>query len=657
MGYNEDLQGNNAELQAILEAVEALPDAADYVIGPETGTVGQVLVVKELDENGRPAKWETVDFPEGGGLSEEELSDAVNTALAQAKESGEFDGHTPIKGTDYWTEADKAGIVEDVLEQMPEGEDGIPVPETAAVGQTVVVKTVDENGKPTEWEPVNLPEGLPNPEELISGQPLVPFYNPESGVPGSWGQDAFIPANVAASAGQSVRWTGDNDEYGNSVWEGYFPVVPPTYPEIGQTIVVSAVDEWGHPTEWEAKDLPKGGVTGDVVRPKDLQDYTPKHYLKTLGMLSEQDGSILPSISGEWADVAYGDGVTVMVASGTNIAARKVDGHLWEAVTLPRSGDWRSVVYFKPEKAFIAVDNNGYWAFSYNTGANWVDGEDETGIAWVCAGDWKALSTDTMCVFQEMTGVSWPTVWYLDATSDVYNGVMPVANPVIGSLVYGEDKFVVATGNQIGISTDIRYGVWEWHDLPEGVEINEIAYTDGLFMGHGYGKIYYSSDGITWEAHSDYQTGAMVFPNGLQITGDIFQFVTACNGRFLFYVPLEMYMGITWGYWVLSIPAHDVYAWDFMSIDIPDISSMQIFTAGDRFLMLPTLSYDYVNWVAGEPFAIYSDDGLGWTPNVPKLTAPSGGGSYSDWSAEEKAAVLNDVIAALPVYNGEVEDV
>lgn len=34
----------------------------------------------------------------------------------------------------------------------------IPAPTTAEVGQTIVVKAVDENGKPTEWEPVTLPE-------------------------------------------------------------------------------------------------------------------------------------------------------------------------------------------------------------------------------------------------------------------------------------------------------------------------------------------------------------------------------------------------------------------------------------------------------------------------------------------------------------------
>lgn len=33
----------------------------------------------------------------------------------------------------------------------------IPVPTTAEVGQTVVVKAVDENGKPTEWESMNMP--------------------------------------------------------------------------------------------------------------------------------------------------------------------------------------------------------------------------------------------------------------------------------------------------------------------------------------------------------------------------------------------------------------------------------------------------------------------------------------------------------------------
>jgi hypothetical protein len=39
-----------------------------------------------------------------------DISSAVNDALTQAKASGEFDGYSPVRGTDYWTEEDKAEI-------------------------------------------------------------------------------------------------------------------------------------------------------------------------------------------------------------------------------------------------------------------------------------------------------------------------------------------------------------------------------------------------------------------------------------------------------------------------------------------------------------------------------------------------------------------
>lgn len=72
-------------------------------------------------------------------LNASELPTAINTALAQAKERGEFDGapgapgapgepgndgHTPEKGVDYWTVEDKAGIVSDVLAALPTWEGG-----------------------------------------------------------------------------------------------------------------------------------------------------------------------------------------------------------------------------------------------------------------------------------------------------------------------------------------------------------------------------------------------------------------------------------------------------------------------------------------------------------------------------------------------------
>ena len=45
--------------------------------------------------------------------------------------------------------------------------DYIPVPPTAEVGQTIVVKAVDENGKPTEWEAVGFPDVVGVKWELI----------------------------------------------------------------------------------------------------------------------------------------------------------------------------------------------------------------------------------------------------------------------------------------------------------------------------------------------------------------------------------------------------------------------------------------------------------------------------------------------------------
>lgn len=60
-----------------------------------------------------------------GAVSQDDLQEATNEALAQAKASGEFDGadgpagYTPQKGTDYYTAADKAEMVSAVLAALP----------------------------------------------------------------------------------------------------------------------------------------------------------------------------------------------------------------------------------------------------------------------------------------------------------------------------------------------------------------------------------------------------------------------------------------------------------------------------------------------------------------------------------------------------------
>ena len=57
-------------------------------------------------------------------------------------------------------EYDGSEAVEVNIPEGGSGGGGIPVPETAEVGQTIVVKAVDENGKPTEWEAADVPSGV-----------------------------------------------------------------------------------------------------------------------------------------------------------------------------------------------------------------------------------------------------------------------------------------------------------------------------------------------------------------------------------------------------------------------------------------------------------------------------------------------------------------
>ena len=57
-----------------------------------------------------------------GAIDAEMLPKVINNALAQAKESGEFDGepgYTPQKGKDYYTPDDVAEMVSAVISALP----------------------------------------------------------------------------------------------------------------------------------------------------------------------------------------------------------------------------------------------------------------------------------------------------------------------------------------------------------------------------------------------------------------------------------------------------------------------------------------------------------------------------------------------------------
>lgn len=91
----------------------------------------------------------------------------MSNSLCSAQYVCELKGKQGDKGEpgksaySYAKDGGYSGTEEEFAEKLAGEVDitnAIPIPTFAAVGQTVVVKTVDENGKPTEWKAVDIPE-------------------------------------------------------------------------------------------------------------------------------------------------------------------------------------------------------------------------------------------------------------------------------------------------------------------------------------------------------------------------------------------------------------------------------------------------------------------------------------------------------------------
>ena len=107
---------------------------------------GSVVVDATLTKAGYAADAKAAGDAIGKKLDTTALPTAVNDALAQAKSSGEFDGPKGDTGP--------------VGPKGADGKDGAGMDVTGArVGQIAKIKAVDSAGKPTAWEPVDMPSG------------------------------------------------------------------------------------------------------------------------------------------------------------------------------------------------------------------------------------------------------------------------------------------------------------------------------------------------------------------------------------------------------------------------------------------------------------------------------------------------------------------
>lgn len=193
-------------------------DVSEKVTRPDTAEVGQALVVKEIDEEGKPTVFEAqdmVEMPEwaqkpekptytakevgalpddtkiptkvselendsgyltkhqdiSGKLDAVKLPEAIDTALAEAKESGAFDGKDGAPGEKG--EPGETTYIEnpyDDTELKSEIATKITAPENPTVGKVFRIKTVNEDGTFIgEWAD----GGVANLDVQIAGKSIV----------------------------------------------------------------------------------------------------------------------------------------------------------------------------------------------------------------------------------------------------------------------------------------------------------------------------------------------------------------------------------------------------------------------------------------------------------------------------------------------------
>lgn len=174
-------------------------DLSEKITRPDIAKVGQVLAVKEIDESGKPTVFEAEDVKVptktselendsgfltehqdiSGKLDKEKLPEAIDDALAQAKESGEFDGKDGAPG-EKGDPGPKGDPGETTYIENPYDDTKLKIevgkkltsPTTAKVGDILCVKSINTDGT-LELETI---ENAPNYFSLNNGVLNINYY-------------------------------------------------------------------------------------------------------------------------------------------------------------------------------------------------------------------------------------------------------------------------------------------------------------------------------------------------------------------------------------------------------------------------------------------------------------------------------------------------
>lgn len=203
-----------------------------------------------------------------------------------------------------------------------------------------------------------------------------------------------------------------------------------------------------------------------------------------------------------WRSIAYGNGVFIAVASGTNLCAHSTDGINWEISSsttdsstewgpLPHSADWYSVCYGGGKFMAVAGQRKNYAAYSTD-GKVWHATNPLPSGNWqsVCYGNGKFVA---VAAYSSVAAYSANGTGWISTTMPSTNGGL--------SVCYGNGMFVAVTvDGEAAYSTD---GInWTQSTMPSDTQWDSVCYGNGKFVAVAGNsnecKSAYSIDGINW---------------------------------------------------------------------------------------------------------------------------------------------------------------
>ncbi|MGM9661090.1 MAG: hypothetical protein ACI3WQ_10870, partial [Faecousia sp.] len=288
----------------------------------------------------------TYTAAEVGALSAETLPAAINTALAQAKDSGEFDGKDGDPGADGYS----------------------PTANVAQTDTGAVITITDKTGTTT----ATLKNGADGQPGHTGATPNIQIGTVETLEAGSAATASMdgTPENPILNLGIPQGAPGSGGGGGIAV----------TGATVGQTIRVAAVDDDGVPTAWEAVDLDGLDVIADVTLEKDTSTLIFSEDLNGQPFELKKVVVELTSVkqNGDWAPAA-GETITfnglTKQSFSVNNATYATDNYLYSFPAKPDAVTTDTYTGYLFAKWELEFDENGIMLGKGRTSTIWEDAD------------------------------------------------------------------------------------------------------------------------------------------------------------------------------------------------------------------------------------------------------------------------------------------